>query len=75
MAEKSKISGLQKLRDERGASMVEYILLVALISMMGVASLGNLGQVISDRVSDTSDQIVCAGSGGDNECAPPVDSD
>ena len=38
-------------RDERGAALVEYALLLALISVVGVATIATLGQEVSSAFS------------------------
>ena len=38
-------------KDEKGASMVEYALLVALIAMVAVAAVGTLGTATRDKLA------------------------
>lgn len=53
----SKISGLvsQVIHSERGASMVEYSLLVALIAMIAFVALQLVGTEVSGAYSDVAD--------------------
>ena len=44
-------------RDDRGASLVEYALLVALIAVVCIAAITLLGGNASDRFTDVSDSI------------------
>ena len=44
-------------RDERGASLVEYALLVALIAVVCVVALRFLGNTTDDTLSDVSSDI------------------
>lgn len=44
-------------RDERGASLVEYALLVALIAVVCVVALRFLGNSTNDTLSDVSSDI------------------
>ena len=44
-------------RDDRGASLVEYALLVALIAVVCIAAVTLLGGNASDRFTDVSDSI------------------
>ena len=44
-------------RDERGASLVEYALLVALIAVVCVVALRFLGGTTDDTLSDVTDDI------------------
>lgn len=48
------------LVSERGASMVEYVLLVTLICMMGYASITGFVDVIGERVVESNDAIEVA---------------
>jgi len=49
-------------RTERGASMVEYALLLALIAVVCIAAVTLLGQQASDKFGDVSDSVGGAGS-------------
>jgi pilus assembly protein Flp/PilA len=46
--------------DERGASMVEYALLVALIAIVVIAAALFLGTEISDKFSEVGDTLEAA---------------
>jgi len=47
---------------ERGASMVEYILLVALIALAVIAAVSVLGRGMTDKFNTEGSQISSAGS-------------
>ena len=47
---------------ERGASMVEYILLVALIALAVIAAVSFLGKGMTDKFNTEGSQISSAGS-------------
>jgi pilus assembly protein Flp/PilA len=47
---------------ERGASMVEYILLVALIALAVIAAVSFLGRGMTDKFNNEGSQISSAGS-------------
>lgn len=49
-------------RDERGASMVEYALLLALIAVVCIAAVTTLGQSASGKFTDVSNSVSGAGS-------------
>ena len=58
-------------RNSRGASLVEYALLIALISVVAIASVTSAGATIKNKLRDTGDciggdQTACeaAASGG-----------
>lgn len=42
---------------ERGASLVEYALLVALIAIISITAVGKLGTTVSDQFSHIQDAI------------------
>lgn len=44
-------------QDERGASLVEYVLLVALIAVVAIAAITFLGQSASDKFQSVGDSI------------------
>jgi pilus assembly protein Flp/PilA len=44
-------------RSERGASMVEYALLVSLIAVVAIAAVGTLGTTITGKFSSASSAI------------------
>ena len=43
--------------NERGASLVEYALLVALIAVVAIASIRVLGRSVSERFSNVSEEV------------------
>jgi pilus assembly protein Flp/PilA len=47
---------------ERGASMVEYILLVALIALAVIAAVSFLGKGMTDKFNTEGSQLSSAGS-------------
>ena len=47
---------------ERGASMVEYILLVALIALAVLAAVSFLGRGMTDKFNNEGSQLSSAGS-------------
>lgn len=49
-----------RIRDERGASLVEYALLLALIVMVCIGAMTVLGTVTGDSVSRTADSVTAA---------------
>ena len=49
-------------RSERGAALVEYALLVALIAVVCIAAIGLLGGSAKDKFSQVGDSISVAGS-------------
>jgi pilus assembly protein Flp/PilA len=49
-------------KDEEGASLVEYILLVALIAVVCIAAVTLLGKSAADRFDKTATSINSAGS-------------
>lgn len=52
---------------DRGASLVEYALLLALIAVMCVSALRVLGGSLDDRYADTANQLGTAGSSTPDE--------
>jgi pilus assembly protein Flp/PilA len=50
------------LRDEEGASLVEYILLVALVAVVCIAAITLLGKSASKQFGSTANAINTAGS-------------
>jgi pilus assembly protein Flp/PilA len=48
---------LRLARDERGASLVEYALLVALIAVVSIAAIALIGSNASSTLSKTGDSI------------------
>ena len=51
-------------KDEEGATMVEYALLVALIAVVVVVALGPLGERIRDMFTGVTGQLPVAPAGG-----------
>jgi len=49
-------------RSERGAALVEYALLVALIAVVCIAAIGLLGQSADSKFSEVATEIGNAGS-------------
>ena len=47
-------------RDEKGASLVEYVLLVALIAVVCIVALQLLGNSASDKLTSVGNQISSA---------------
>ena len=45
------------VKDEKGATMVEYALLVALVAVVVIAAALFLGQQISDKFSEVGDTL------------------
>ena len=50
-------------RDEKGASLVEYVLLVALIAVVCIVALDLLGSSASTKLLSVGNSISSAGSG------------
>ena len=50
------------VRNERGASMVEYALLLALIAVACITAVSLLGNQASDKFTDVGDKISGAGT-------------
>jgi len=44
-------------RDEDGASMVEYALLVALIAIIAIVAVGLVGTAVSDKFDTVADSL------------------
>ncbi len=49
-------------RDERGASLVEYALLLALIAVVCIVAIGLLGRSAEDKFTSVANDISGAGS-------------
>ena len=62
-----------KLKKERGASAVEYALLVALVALMGVASVQALGTAIAGRFDKVGNELQGTGTitNPESQCNPP----
>lgn len=52
------------LNDESGATMVEYAVLVALISIAAIATIILVGQRVDDAFDRVQTELASAGSGG-----------
>jgi pilus assembly protein Flp/PilA len=52
-----KQSMMHLVRDEEGASLVEYVLLVALIAVVCIAAITLLGNSARDKFNFTTDKI------------------
>ena len=50
------------LKDEEGASMAEYALLVALIALVVIAGATILGIAVNDKIAATGNLVTAAGS-------------
>jgi pilus assembly protein Flp/PilA len=50
------------LRDEHGASMPEYALLVALIAIVVIAGATILGNAVNNKIAATGNAVTAAGS-------------
>lgn len=48
-------------RDERGASLVEYTLMLSLILLVALASVSAFGSSVGDSVDDSASRVVAAG--------------
>ena len=44
-------------RDDEGASLVEYALLVALIAVVAIVAVTVLGEQVSEKFSDIADEL------------------
>jgi Flp pilus assembly pilin Flp len=46
------------LRDERGASLIEYVLIIAFVSIAAVAALSHMGSTVNNQfLSNDANQI------------------
>lgn len=52
------------LNDESGATMVEYAILVALISIAAIATIILVGQRVDDAFEAVRSELASAGAGG-----------
>ena len=52
---------MRRSHDERGASLVEYCLMVALIALMCLGAIAYFGSSSGNSVSNSSSRIVSAG--------------
>jgi pilus assembly protein Flp/PilA len=51
-------------KDEEGATMVEYGLMVALIAVVVMLAVGPLGTVISEKFTEVEEAVAAAGTAG-----------
>ena len=49
---------LDMMKDDEGATLVEYGLVVSLIAVAAIVAIGALGQKVSDTFTKISDKIV-----------------
>jgi pilus assembly protein Flp/PilA len=52
------------IKDEEGASLIEYALLVALIAVAAIAAMQLLGERASSTLQNAADQMPGGGGGG-----------
>ncbi|NMC62199.1 MAG: Flp family type IVb pilin [SAR324 cluster bacterium] len=65
---------MKKKHNERGASLVEYALLVALIAIVAITSVRAAGTKVSQQFSEVGNAFVACGAGDDPEdCQPNPD--
>ena len=55
---------IEAARDEEGASMVEYGLLLALVAVVAMVALTPLGTSVRDTFQNVADAVTGAGAGG-----------
>ena len=60
LRETAKVVIRRRVADERGASLVEYALLLALIAMVCIGAVTVLGTVTGDSVGRTADSVTAA---------------
>ena len=53
----------EKATTERGASLVEYVLMLSLILLVALAGVSAFGTSIGDSVDDSASRVVTAGGG------------
>lgn len=63
---------LRRCKRERGASLVEYALLVALIALVAMVGMNQLGPAISQKFTDIGTTVQNAGGGGGAGGNPPA---
>ena len=56
------VSARLNLKSERGAALVEYALLLALIAVVCIVALTTLGRQAADKFSTVGNSIAAAGS-------------
>ncbi|MBX7138021.1 MAG: Flp family type IVb pilin [Oligoflexia bacterium] len=59
-------SGKQRCRLQKGASLVEYALLIALLAVVCIPVVSYLGQNTNDTLNETSNGLSGSGSGPDD---------
>ena len=52
-----------EIQNERGASLVEYVLMISLILLVALAGVSAFGTSIGDSVDDSANRVVTAGAG------------
>ena len=67
------------LRNQKGVSLLEYVLLMALLAVVGITAFSDLGIRLTDFYNDLSGEIPLSGegsesseSGGGGESPPPI---
>lgn len=45
------------LRDQRGASLIEYVLLVGVVALLAVAGFKIFGKAVNDKISDQAKAV------------------
>lgn len=48
-------------RDERGASLVEYVLMLSLILLVALAGVSAFGSTLGENVDDSASRVAAAG--------------
>ena len=61
----------RKFTSERGASMLEYALLAALISVVVIVAIGNVGVAVKNTFTSASDNMIAATNAPGTSGAPP----
>lgn len=54
---------MPRARDERGASLVEYALLIALIAVVLIGAVSTFGESVGNMYTDTSDKMEAVNQG------------
>ena len=57
MTEKNMVNKIEEQKQEEGATMIEYALLVALIAIIAIAAVRFLGQTISSQFSAVASSL------------------
>jgi Flp pilus assembly pilin Flp len=67
---------IPNLKKERGASMVEYALVVAFLAIVAFASIGSVGSQVNKKIcaagTELSDSVAGATTGGGDPCTVPL---